>query len=272
VLELLISISVIGALGGLLLPAIQAAREAGRRTECLHNLRQIGVALQLHDDSLGKFPAGWKTAPRAPTALCWASALLPYLDAKPLDRLVDRCAGVDAPANGIARSATLPTFLCPSDVAAPRFALFKETADHETGGRSSAELLVELPAANYVGVFGSSDPDGEPYRGGEGPFVRDDERTLREFVRGASQTLLAGERTARKLPATWLGIHLGGEDAAGRVAGQAWLGPNRPDADECEFDSRHPGGVDFLWGDGHAAWLGDDVNVALYRRLARLQE
>jgi prepilin-type processing-associated H-X9-DG protein len=81
-----------------------------------------------------------------------------------------------------------------------------------------------------------------------------------------------GERTARKLPSTWLGFDLRGEDAAGRVTGQAWLGPNRADADECEFDSRHPGGVNFLWGDGHVAWLIDEIDAMLYRQLASVDE
>jgi prepilin-type processing-associated H-X9-DG protein len=78
-----------------------------------------------------------------------------------------------------------------------------------------------------------------------------------------------GERTARKLPSTWIGFVLTGEDAQARVLGNAWLGPNRIDADECEFDSRHPSCVNFLWADGHFAPVADAIDAALYRDLAR---
>ena len=270
-LELLISISVMGMLAGLLLPAVQAAREAARRAGCTHNLRQIGFALHLRHDAQGRFPAGWRTVPGTRSAMGWASKLLPYLEQQNVSRLVDDHAAINAPSNATACSLTLPVMLCTSDVEVKRFELFKEI-DHELSGQASVETLVELPAANYAGVFGSSDPDAEPARCGEGAFTANHELSMAEVRRGSTHLLFVGERTARKLPTTWLGIDLQGEDATGRVTGQAWLGPNRPDADECEFDSRHPGGVNFLWGDNHVAWVVDEIDPALYRQLASVEE
>jgi prepilin-type processing-associated H-X9-DG protein len=78
-----------------------------------------------------------------------------------------------------------------------------------------------------------------------------------------------GERTTRKLPSTWLGFDTGGEDAPGRVAGSVMLGPNRADSDECDFESRHPGHVNFLWADGHVRAMADGIDQSVYRASGR---
>jgi prepilin-type processing-associated H-X9-DG protein len=268
VLELLVSIAIIGTMAGLILPAIQAARESARRIDCAHNLQQIGVSLHMRHDACGRFPAGWKSISGTCSARGWAAQLLPFLEHDALRRQLDERGPLAVAANAALRRKTLSALLCGSDIEEKQFALFRELGSHESGGQHSTETLVELPAANYVGVFGRSDPDDESAPDGEGPLRGNRELSIAEFRRGCSHTLFVGERTARKLPSTWLGFDVRGEDAAGRVTGQAWLGPNRSDADECEFDSRHPGGVNFLWGDGHVAWVVDEIDATLYRQLA----
>lgn len=80
--ELLVVIAIIGILVALLLPAVQAAREAARRTQCKNNLKQIGLALQNIHDTEGALPQGVYTDPRNDTSpgLSWLSRLLPYIE------------------------------------------------------------------------------------------------------------------------------------------------------------------------------------------------
>jgi prepilin-type processing-associated H-X9-DG protein/prepilin-type N-terminal cleavage/methylation domain-containing protein len=271
VLELLVSMAIMGVLAGLILPAVQAARESARRMECMHHLRQIGLALHDYYDEHRVMPAGWQSVPRTPTAIGWAARILPHLELNSIRDQLHEHAAIDSPANAVMRHSAPDIFLCSSDLENTSFELFREIGEHESSEELSSEVIMELPAANYLGVFGASDPDGLPSGKGEGPFIFERKLSLSQATRGTTHLLFVGERTARKLPATWLGIHFAGEDAAGRVTGQALLGPNRADADECEFDSRHPGGVNFLWADGHVAWIVDEIDSSVYRTLGCLR-
>ena len=75
-----------------------------------------------------------------------------------------------------------------------------------------------------------------------------------------------------RVPSTWLGVDFRGEDAACRLVGNAETSPNHPTCDECEFDSRHPDGANFLWGDGHVRLISENIDSVEYRRLARRSE
>jgi prepilin-type N-terminal cleavage/methylation domain-containing protein len=79
--ELLVVIAVIGVLVALLLPAVQAAREAARRSSCQNNLKQLGIGLHNYHDALQTFPSGWIEHPTGNyEAWAWGSLLLPYLE------------------------------------------------------------------------------------------------------------------------------------------------------------------------------------------------
>ena len=69
-----------------------------------------------------------------------------------------------------------------------------------------------------------------------------------------------------RAPSTWLGVDVLGEDAECRLVGSAITRPNCEECDECEFDSRHPGGVNFLWADGRVGLVSDSVDTAVYRQ------
>ncbi len=112
--ELLVVIAIIGVLVALLLPAVQAAREAARRTQCLNNLRQLGLACENYESSHRRFPPTDITQGTS-TGLSIHSRLLPYVEESTLNNLVDVTKAYNAPENDMARMTPVSMFQCPSD-------------------------------------------------------------------------------------------------------------------------------------------------------------
>jgi len=276
VLELMVSLGIVGLIAAMVLPALSAAREAARRIQCVDHLRELGIALHNHHSSLNRLPVGWAFDPSQRSAYGWAVPLLPYLGETPLSDQIDRRVSVDSPTHSIARGTSLSTMRCPSDIAEPFFLLFEESDDSPailplaSFRNTRPVILLELPTANYVGVFGTLDPDiSIPAPQGDGAFLENRRVRFSDFQRGVSNALVIGERTMAQVPSTWLGVSLIGEDAAARLVGAALQGINNPLADECDFSSRHPGGANFLWGDGRVTFLSDEIDLDQYHRSAK---
>lgn len=116
--ELLVVIAIIGILVALLLPAVQAAREAARRMQCRNNLRQMGIAMHNYHDVYKKLPPGYRFKPNSATDGMGTPnvSLLPYLEQENVQNLIDPNLPwfLLTPA---AAQTKIPTFVCPSDVA-----------------------------------------------------------------------------------------------------------------------------------------------------------
>lgn len=279
VLELLVTITVIAILAILVLPAIGSIRESTRRVQCVDHLRETGLALHNHHNSRRRLPAGWSVDSELESAYGWAVPILPYLGQSALADQIDVGHPVGNNHHDRVRRTSLEVLLCPSDIADPLFTLFEDDEDdeHAESARIGIDFvpsagLVDLPTANYVGVFGTLEPDDDiPAPVGDGVFLENRSTRFRDFQRGMSVTFTVGERTMAQVPSTWFGVDMDGEDAAARLVGSALEGINNPLADECDFSSRHPGGANFLWGDGHVSFVTEQIDLRLYHQSARLR-
>ncbi|NQT40323.1 MAG: DUF1559 domain-containing protein [Planctomycetes bacterium] len=280
--ELLVVIAIIGILIGLLLPAVQMVREAARKTQCSNNLKQIGLALHMHHDSLGKLPAGWSTIdphtqrpdPDGHPGWGWASHILPYMEQTALHgKLIHFDESITSPNNAQARVTLVPTYLCPSDPERERFDLHGGDAHDHDGhddGHSYDGADLEVAACHYIGVFGTVDIHHaceEDDCRGDGVFYRNSRTRFRDIRDGLSHTLVVGERSSRIAPSTWVGAVVGAEHGPARVVGIATYPPNSRDDQYHTFSSYHTSGVHFLSADGSVRLIPDTIDGGVYRAL-----
>ncbi|NLF10019.1 MAG: DUF1559 domain-containing protein [Pirellulaceae bacterium] len=115
--ELLVVITIIGILIALLLPAVQAAREAARRLQCNNNLKQIALALHNYHETNQTLPFGssYSTAATRTDAGTWASFILPYIEQQGVFDLLDFNYPMGDARNAAAAAIEIQTFACPSD-------------------------------------------------------------------------------------------------------------------------------------------------------------
>ncbi|HEX5472769.1 MAG TPA: DUF1559 domain-containing protein, partial [Lacipirellulaceae bacterium] len=213
-------------------------------------------------------PAGWQPEASNESSYAWGVSILHELEGSSLYSYIDRTRPITFVSEAV-RTTTPEMYFCPSDVGEPVFPLYAEIGAHGEHAQESEQVLVTLPRANYVGVFGTLDPDDVPGETGDGIFVERKAYRFADVTRGLNHVAFVGERTTRKLASTWLGVATRGEDASGRIVGYSSMGPNRDDADECEFDSRHPGHANFAWVDGHVGGIQDKIDPVVYRSLAQ---
>ena len=110
--ELLVVIAIIAILVGLLLPAVNAAREAARRTQCQNHMKQIGLAVIMYHDAGGNYPQGRNT--RHQMGVSWAFRLLPFLEEQSIHDAYDEAYRVDAEENAVAMRTPVSSYFCPS--------------------------------------------------------------------------------------------------------------------------------------------------------------
>jgi len=269
--ELLVVIAIIGILIGLLLPAIQAVREAARRMACTNNLKQIGLALHQHHDAFGRLPAGWvgydpKTRgplPRGEPGWAWTSRILPFMEQTVVyEKLIHARLPVTDDKNQQARETVLALFRCPSDI-----------------GPDLSDLAgcgFQVATSNYVGVFGTEDVCDTCEQAaaagkqctGSGTFFHNQAIRFRDITAGLSATFVAGERSTRDgYSSTWVGVFPNAQHAPARVVGESRSLPNEMTDEPHNFSSFHGACTNFLLGDGAVRTVADSIDEDTYHGL-----
>ncbi|MGD9634747.1 MAG: DUF1559 domain-containing protein [Pirellulales bacterium] len=179
--ELLVVIAIIGILVALLLPAIQAAREAARRTQCQNNLKNMGLALINYADVNKRLPPATQFRPKKPFPQVpngpggtWVVRIWPYIEEQALYDKFDHTKSSRAVENAEIIAAPLPWLICPSDSDAPPNGLF-DTADKQDGANNNPNRTSSNGKATLVmGLWypvsaGPTHFDGCPYCTGTRP-------------------------------------------------------------------------------------------------------
>lgn len=265
-IELLVVIAIIAILIALLVPAVQHVRESAARTQCLNNLKQIGVAFHNHHSHFKRFATGFASkangvdAPSLGPGWGWGAHLLPFVEQDALYKQISFSKDIADPANLTVRQTPLSGYLCPSDRAnAPTFTV-KDPAN---------KPLCDVAFGNYVGMAGVNEVTVYPdtSNGQPGVLLRNSRVRIVDILDGPSNTLLVGERCSLKSPqTTWTGavtsasvpplnpnydfegpgilcLTNSGIAADGRT-------PNNPLEHVEDASSMHAAGVNFLFADG----------------------
>ncbi len=257
--ELLVVIAVIGVLVALLLPAVQAAREASRRIECSNNLKQIGLGLHNYHDSNHQLPAGWiANISTGEPGWGWAMHLLPWIEQTSLHDQMDATISISAPVHEAPRQSLLPFYRCSSDARwEPQVALTDD----------SDNPLFNVGRSNYVGVYGTEEIEDAPLDG-DGVFFQNSRIRFADILDGLSNTIVVGERSSRLDGSTWTGAVAEAAEGMARIVGSADHPPNDPHAHFDDFSSYHATGANFVWGDGSVRLIASTIDEDVYRAVA----
>jgi prepilin-type N-terminal cleavage/methylation domain-containing protein/prepilin-type processing-associated H-X9-DG protein len=259
--ELLVVIAIIGILVALLLPAVQAAREAARRTSCVNNEVQLALAIHSYEFHFETLPPG-VTNPTGPIRsepqgnhVSWIVRILPYMEENTLFRHFDAAAGAYAPANAQVRAAEITVVECPSEPG--------ETVNQDH----------TIAYGNYVGCH--HDVEAPIDKDNHGLLFLNSKIRYGEIEDGSSKTILLSEALVRPDELGWVS----GTRSTLRNTGTK---PNTETEESIEaitkdkpanslavggFSSRHPGGINMALADGSIHFISDEIEPALFQQL-----
>jgi prepilin-type N-terminal cleavage/methylation domain-containing protein/prepilin-type processing-associated H-X9-DG protein len=298
-IELLVVLGIMGVVTGLLLPAVQKAREAANRIQCAINLKQLALAALQHHDEQGKFPTGLHIVEaingRYANGTCWEVELLPYFGQENLKNRWDYtdfrnnvAGGTNAPTAQV-----LKVLLCPSDA-------LPDPVEY-----------VANPSYPYAwGFYGLTSYGGNagkqsfrpPFATRDGIFFRDSCIRLADVTDGVSNTFLLGERSHYDPEYDRLALEFGSSPSllsnwghwadvvasAGSLAEHLlstpvpinyrvpagttpaeFLGPTGlVNTRLCPFGSGHPGGANFAFADGTVRFVSESIPLATLQALS----
>jgi prepilin-type N-terminal cleavage/methylation domain-containing protein len=308
--ELLVVIAIIGILIALLLPAVQAARESARRSQCQNNLRQIGLGILNFESAHRRFPPGCngplpalgtQSNPQTQQQMGLLAYVLGHMEQSNLQSdfdtklLLDIDKGI--PVNqgwwqqpGIARVAftKVPAFLCPSDnaeEAAECFAYRYGWAPGTMyGGTYSGQTAKDLGKSNYFGVEGQIGRTGVASQDRlQGIFTSRSKTKTSDIADGTSNTLMLGEaihglhiidgKRVRQWSACWIGV--GSQATAwglGVVAARNESTSAFTGKERTKFSSNHPDIVQFCMADGSVRAISISVNHVQYQSASGMRD
>lgn len=261
--ELLVVIAIIGVLIALLLPAVQAAREAARRTSCLNNVTQLGLAVHNFEFHFEKLPPGVvnEDGPvrneAKGTHVSWIVKILPYMEQRTLAKRFNESEGAYADVNAPVRTAQIRTLQCSSD---------------------------GVPMTNQAGTISRSSYAG-CHHDSEAPIDKDNRGLLflnsqvrhSQIFDGSSSTLLIGEMLDSPDGLGWVsGTRATLRNTGSLETGEAYLPAANSTASDKQklgplyvggFGSYHAGGVNIGLADGCTRFLSLQVDPQTLRQL-----
>ena len=287
--ELLVVIGIVGVLIALLLPAVQMAREAARKTHCANNLKQIGLGMQTYLLTHKSFPSGYLSTvlpdhDDGGPGWAWGALILPFIEESALRDQINLAASVESEATQDVRLASLPIFVCPSD------GTFEAIIDIPE--KKSDNIICQMAASNYVGSAGTVRPTCKLCRDNfDGMFGRNRAIKPRELQDGLSRTLAVGERATHWSRAALWGVVpnskiLDNQQPGKYAAGPAYVlgttfaeGFNIETSEEMDdhatmdtyaesFGSQHPGGCFFMFCDAGVRFVWDSADPAIMNALS----
>ncbi len=245
-IELLVVIAIMAILISLLLPAVQQAREAARRSQCKNNLKQMGLAIHNYHDAHTAFPAGYYsfatpdgTGPAwaeidpttwdASPGWGWSAMLLPYLDQAPLYNALNVNSACWDVQNAASVRTKLPVFLCPSSSGGDEpFTLLDQAGaplskrgnqvvfgrSHYVASHGQESCWGECGASAtgiifdniYMSTTRPVTINGDASRVADGPFYRNSKTKFRNITDGTSNTIFLGEHSSILSEKTWVGV------------------------------------------------------------------
>jgi prepilin-type N-terminal cleavage/methylation domain-containing protein len=298
--ELLVVIAIIGVLVAMLLPAVQAAREAARRGTCQNHLRQFAIAMQTHHEQFGRFPTGgWSylwtgdadrgTDRDQPSG--WLYNVLPYVEESAVHDLGKGLTG-DAKRQAAAQMAqtVVGVAYCPSRRAA---ALYPFTSSKPLVNAEPSPFVMKTDYAASAGdivtnndgpttLDGVETHDWKNASDATGLLFARSEIRIPQITDGTSKTYAVGEKRVQfgsfektieqGGPFDWgddgLALVGHGTDVARFADATSPLGPDSATAFTRSFGSAHPTGCGFAMADGSVQWIAYDIDPELHRRNA----